>query len=88
LPAQLPGDTVLIRLPIPVDIRWRYQPCERRKDLNLMFAKLSFEGVAIATHTMSKQRLLEGLKSRPKWLQSPASNAGESYGKRGSFAGV
>ena len=26
LPAQLPADTVLIRLPIPLEIRWRYQP--------------------------------------------------------------
>lgn len=88
MPTQLPADTGLIRLPIPMDIRRRYQPCERRKDLNLMPAKLSFEEVAIATHTMSHQRLLEGLESRPKWLQSPASNAGESYGKLGSFAGV
>jgi len=86
LPAQLPADTVLIRLPIPMEIRWRSQPCERRKDLNFDARKLSFEEVAIATHTMSHQRLLEGLKSRPKWLQSPASNAGESYGRRGSFA--
>ena len=27
LPAQLFADTVTIRLPIPLDIRWRYQPC-------------------------------------------------------------
>jgi hypothetical protein len=26
LPAQLSADTVLIRLPIPLDIRWRHQP--------------------------------------------------------------
>ena len=26
LPAQLSPDTVLVRLPIPLDIRWRYQP--------------------------------------------------------------
>lgn len=31
-----------------------------------MPAKLSYEAVAIATHTMSQQRLLEGLKSAAK----------------------
>ena len=31
-----------------------------------MPAKLSFEEVAIATHTVSQQRLLEGLKSGAK----------------------
>ena len=36
LPAQLSADTVLIRLPIPLDIRWRYQPCEWRRNLNRM----------------------------------------------------
>ena len=71
MPAQLPADTVLIRLTIPMDIRWRYHPCERRKDLNLMPAKLSFEEVAIATHTMSQQRLLEGLKSGAKVATIP-----------------
>jgi hypothetical protein len=34
LPAQLPADTVLIRLPIPMDIRWRYQPREWRRNLS------------------------------------------------------
>jgi hypothetical protein len=43
LPAQLPADAVLIRLPIPLEIRRRYQPCECRKDLNLMPAKLSLQ---------------------------------------------
>ena len=75
LSSQLPADAVLIRLAIPMDIRWRYQPCERRKDLNLVPAKLSFEEVAIAIHTRPHRRLLEGPKSGPKWLQSPASNA-------------
>jgi hypothetical protein len=88
LSSQLPADAVLIRLAIPMEIRRRSQPCERRKDLNSDARKLSFEEVAIATHTMSQQRLLEGPKSGPKWLQSPASNAEESYGRRGSFAGV
>lgn len=36
LPAQLPAETVLIRLPIPLDILWRYQPCEWRRNLSRM----------------------------------------------------
>jgi len=36
-----------------------------------MPAKLSFEEVAIATHTMSQQRLLEGLKSGAKVATIP-----------------
>jgi len=64
LSAQWPANAVLIRLPIPMDIRWRYQPCERRKDLNLVPAKLSFEEVAIAAHTRSRRRLLEGAEER------------------------
>ena len=34
--AQLSAGTVLIRLPIPLDIRSRYQPCERRRNLYRM----------------------------------------------------
>jgi hypothetical protein len=37
---------------------------------------------------MSQQRLLEGLKSGAKVATVPASNAEESNGKRGSFAGA
>jgi hypothetical protein len=36
LSSQLSADTVLVRLPIPLDIRWRYQPCEWRRNLNRM----------------------------------------------------
>jgi len=41
-------------------------------------ADSAYEAVAIATHTMSHQRLLEELKSATKWLESTASNAEES----------
>jgi hypothetical protein len=34
LPEQLPADTELIRLPILLTIRWRYQPCEWRRNLS------------------------------------------------------
>ena len=41
-------------------------------------ADSAYEALAIATHTMSQQRLLEELKSAARWLQSAASNAEES----------
>ena len=88
LPAQLPADTVLIRLPIPLAIRW---------DTSLVSGVgtsigcppiRAYDAGAIPTHALSQQRLPEGRKAQPEEQQFVTLNAEESTrGNRVSFSG-
>jgi hypothetical protein len=64
LPAQLPADTVLIRLPIPLDIRWQYLVSGVVTSIGCLPIR-AYEAGAIPTHALSRQRLPEGRKAEP-----------------------
>ena len=81
LPAQLPPDTVLICLPIPLNIRGQYPSCEWRRNLHRMTANRADEAGAIPAHALLPQRLPEGRKAQGEVQQSVTLNTEQREGQ-------
>jgi hypothetical protein len=87
LPALLPADTVLISLPIPLDIRWRCRPCQWRRDPHRMAANRADEAGTIATQGPVIPTIAGRQKSAAEEQQSVTLNIRKARGNRVSFSG-